>query len=120
MLVAGALALAACDSYDADIEAVKRASTLPGKTNEELVADLAGARSTVEWSAKVAKAYKSDDIIEVTADINRMGKAGKHVAELRFIHNRQTKKVAFESFMIDGEVHDLVSGALNLFKLKLE
>ncbi len=75
--LAGALALLGCDSYKSDIAAVKRAKTLPGETNEELVMDLAGARASIEWAAEPSKLYDSDDIIAVTATINRLGQAGQ-------------------------------------------
>jgi hypothetical protein len=124
--LAGALTLLGCDSYESDIAAVKRAKTLPGQTNEELVMDLAGARASIEWSAEPSKVYDSDDIIAVTATINRLGQAGQRSeVELVYIHNRQTKKVSFEELRLNGQRQDLLSGALNLmlldqFKLQLQ
>jgi hypothetical protein len=124
--LAGALVLAGCDNYKSDIAAVKRAETVPGETNEELVMDLAGARASIDWSAETAKQYDSDDIIAVTAEINRIGQAGQRSkVELVYLHNRQTKKVAFEELRLNGQRQDLLSGALNLmlldqFKLRLQ
>ncbi len=124
--LAGALALLGCDSYKSDIAAVKRAKTLPGETNEELVMDLAGARASIEWAAEPSKLYDSDDIIAVTATINRLGQAGQRSrVDLVYIHNRQTKKVSFEELRLNGQRQDLLSGALNLmlldrFKLQLQ
>ena len=124
--LAGVLALAGCDSYKSDIAAVKRAETVPGETNEELVMDLAGARASIEWRAEPAKQYDNDDIIAVTAEINRLGQAGQRSkVELVYLHNRQTKKVAFEELRLNGQRQDLLSGALNLmlldqFKLQLQ
>ena len=124
--LAAALALLGCDSYDSDIAAVKRAKTLPGQSNEELVMDLAGARATIEWTAEPSKVYDSDDIIAVTAEINRLGQAGQRSkVELVYLHNRQTKKVSFEELRLNGQRQDLLSGALNLmfldqFKLQLQ
>ena len=121
-----ALALLGCDSYKSDIAAVKRAKTLPGESNEELVMDLAGARATIEWTAEPSKAYDSDDIIAVTAEINRLGQYGRRSkVELVYLHNRQTKKVSFEELRLNGKRQDLLSGALNLmlldqFKLQLQ
>ena len=121
-----ALALSGCDSYKSDIAAVKRAKTLPGQTNEELVMDLAGARASIEWTAEKSKVYDSDDIIAVTAEINRLGQAGQRSkVELVYLHNRQTKKVSFEELRLNGQRQDLLSGALNLmlldqFKLQLQ
>jgi hypothetical protein len=121
-----ALALLGCDSYKSDIAAVKRAKTLPGETNEELVMDLAGARATIEWTAEPSKVYDSDDIIAVTAEINRLGQYGRRSkVELVYLHNRQTKKVSFEELRLNGKRQDLLSGALNLmlldqFKLQLQ
>ena len=43
--------LAACDSYEDDIAAVKAAETTPGGSNEAFANQLAGARGKVEWSA---------------------------------------------------------------------
>jgi hypothetical protein len=124
--LAAALALPGCDSYKSDIAAVKRAKTLPGQTNEELVMDLAGARASIEWTAEPSKVYDSDDIIAVTATINRLGQAGQRSrVDLVYIHNRQTKKVSFEELRLNGRRQDLLSGALNLmlldqFKLQLQ
>jgi hypothetical protein len=124
--LAGALPLVGCDNYKSDIAAVKRAKTLPGETNEELVMDLAGASASIEWTAERSKVYDSDDIIAVTATINRIGQAGRRSkVDLVYIHNRQTKKVAFEELRLNGKRQDLLSGALNLmlldqFKLLLQ
>jgi len=124
--IAGSLALLGCDSYKSDIAAVKRAETLPGETNEELVMDLAGARAHVEWSAEPSKLYDSGDVIAVTAKIDRLGQFGQrsHV-DLVYLHNRQTKKVEFYELRLNGVRQDLLSGALNLmllnqFKLRLQ
>ncbi|HKP26021.1 MAG TPA: hypothetical protein VJV39_19285 [Dongiaceae bacterium] len=124
--LAAALALLGCDNYKSDIAAVKRAKTLPGQTNEELVMDLAGARATIEWTAEKSKVYDSDDIIAVTAEINRLGQFGQRSkVELVYLNNRQTKKVSFEELRLNGQRQDLLSGALNLmlldqFKLQLQ
>ena len=121
-----ALALLGCDSYKSDIAAVKRAKTLPGETNEELVMDLAGARASIEWTAEPSKAYGTGDIIAVTAEINRLGQYGRRSkVQLVYLHNRQTKKVSFEELRLNGQRQDLLSGALNLmlldeFKLQLQ
>ena len=124
--LAAALALLGCDNFSSDIAAVKRAKTLPGQSNEELVMDLAGARASIEWTAERSKAYDSEDIIAVTAEINRLGQAGQRSkVELVYLHNRQTKKVSFEELRLNGARQDLLSGALNLmlldqFKLQLQ
>ena len=124
--LAGALSLAGCDSYKSDIAAVKRAKTLPGETNEELVMDLAGASASIEWTAERSKVYDNDDIIAVTATINRIGQAGRRSkVDLIYIHNRQTKQVGFQELRLNGKRQDMLSGALNLmlldqFKLRLQ
>ena len=88
--------------------------------------DLAGARASIDWSAEQAKQYDNDDIIAVTAEINRIGQAGQRSkVELVYLHNRQTKKVAFKELRLNGQRQDLLSGALNLllldqFKLRLQ
>jgi hypothetical protein len=124
--LAAALALLGCDSYKSDISAVKRAKTLPGETNEELVMDLAGARASIEWTAEPSKLYDSGEVIAVTAEINRLGQAGQRSkVELVYLHDRQTKKVSFQELRLNGARQDLLSGALNLllldqFKLQLQ
>ncbi len=124
--LAGALLLVGCDSYKSDIAAVKRAKTLPGETNEELVMDLAGARASIEWTAEPSKLYDNEEIIAVTAVINRIGQLGQRSkVELVYIHNRQTKAVSFEELRLNGQRQDLLSGALNMmlldqFKLLLQ
>jgi hypothetical protein len=124
--MAAVLALLGCDNYKSDIAAVKRAKTLPGLSNEEVVMDLAGARASIEWRAEPAKEYGTSDIIAVTAEINRLGLYGQRSkVELVYLHNRQTKIVSFEELRLNGKRQDLLSGALNLmfldqFKLKLQ
>jgi hypothetical protein len=124
--LAGALLLLGCDSYKSDIAAVKRAKTLPGETNEELVMDLAGARASIEWTAEPSKLYDNDEIIAVTAVINRIGQLGQRSqVDLVYIHNRQTKQVAFQELRLNGQRQDMLSGALNMmlldqFKLLLQ
>ena len=112
----------ACNRYGDDIDAVKTAqSVVPGKTNEVLAIDIAGARGTIEWQAGPAPQYQSDDIVGVTAVIKRVSAAGnRHQIDLQFIHNRQTKKVGFDGVLVDGKKQDLVSSALNLFMMQLE
>ncbi len=116
--LAGALALVGCDSYESDIAAVKRAKTVPGQTNEELVMDLAGARASIEWTAERSQVYDNDDIIAVIATIHRLGQQGRRSkVDLVYIHNRQTQKISFEELRLNGQRQDLLSGALNLFLL---
>src|SRR5215475_7225432 len=113
--LAGALALLGCDSYKSDIAAVRRANTAPGESNEELVMDLAGARATIEWSAEHARQYDSDDMVEVTAEINRLGQFGQRSkVQMVFIHNRKTKEVTFQELRLNGQRQDMLSGTLNL------
>jgi hypothetical protein len=116
------LGLPACSRYGDDIDAVKTAdSVIPGKSNEVLAIDIAGARGTIEWQGGPAPQYESDQIVGVTAVIKRVGATGRrHQIDLDFIHNRQTKKVAFDGALVDGKKQDLVSGAINLFMLQLE
>src|SRR5256885_9645094 len=80
----------ACNRYGDDIDAVKTAdSVIPGKTNEILAIDIAGARGTIEWQGGPAPQYQSDDIVGVTAVIKRVSATGnRHHIELDFIHNR--------------------------------
>jgi hypothetical protein len=125
--LAGALALLGCDSYKSDIAAVKRATSLPGETNEELVMDLAGGRATVEWSAERARQYDSDDMVAVTAEINRLGQFGQRSKiELIYVHDRAAKQVTFQEIRLNGQRQDLLSGAalspmlLEQFKLRLQ
>jgi hypothetical protein len=114
--------LAACNRYGDDIDAVQTAeSVVPGKTNQVLAIDIAGARGTVEWQAGAAPQYESNDIVGVQAVIKRVSATGnRHQIELDFIHNRQTKKVAFDGALVDGKKQDVLSGALNLFMMQLE
>ena len=119
---ATAFLLAGCDSYEPDIKAVQRAAILPGLSNEELILDLAGERSSAEWDAN---STDRDEVIEVIATINRVGKAGKRsTIELHYSHDRQTESVTLDRVLLNGKRQDLASGAinlnnLNLFKLQL-
>jgi hypothetical protein len=122
LLCAVGVGFAACNRYGDDIDAVKTTDTvIPGKTNEVLAIDIAGARGTVEWQGQPAPQYQSEQIVGVTAVIKRVSATGnRHQIELDFVHNRQTKKVGFDGVLVDGKKQDLVSGAFNLFMLQLE
>jgi hypothetical protein len=122
ILVVMVAALTGCDRYGDDIDAVKQAeSVIPGKNNELLAIDVAGARGTIKWQGGAAPQYQSDDIVGVQAVINRIGGTGKrHTVELDFIHNRQTKKVAFDGLLVDGKKQDVVSGGWAIFLMQLE
>jgi hypothetical protein len=118
----GAVSLYACNRYADDIDAVKQAeSVVPGQTNEVLAINIAGARSSIDWQAGPAPKYDNAEIVGVTAVIKRTsGNGNKHQVDLMFIHNRQTKKVAFDGAVVDGKPQDLVSGAMSLFLMQLE
>ena len=121
ILVVAVAALTGCDRYADDIDTVKRADSLVGKTNEAMALDIAGARGTVEWKGGPAPQYESDDIVGVQAVIKRISAGGnRHDIELQFINNRQTKKVAFDGAVVDGKKQDMLSGALALFLMQLE
>lgn len=119
LVVAG---LAACDSYEDDIAAVKAAETTPGATNEAFANQLAGARGKVTWSAERPEAYRDNpNIVLVTATIDKTTRSGqKRTIVLEYLNNRQTRKVALERALVDGEPQGLVSGMLNLLLLQLE
>jgi hypothetical protein len=120
--LATAFLLVGCDNYESDIAAVQRAAILPGLSNEELVLDLAGERASAEWDANSSD---RDEVIEVIATINRVGKAGKRsTIELHYSHDRQAQSVTLDRVLLNGKRQDLASGAinlnnLNLFKLQL-
>ena len=118
----GAVSLYACNRYADDIDAVKQAeSVVPGQSNEVLAINIAGARSSIDWQAGPAPKYDNPDIVGVTAVIKRTsGNGNKHRVDLMFIHNRQTKKVAFDGAVVDGKPQNLVSGAMSLFLMQLE
>jgi hypothetical protein len=119
--LAGGLA-AACDSYKDDIAAVKAAETTGGTTNEDFANQIAGARGKVTWAASKPEAYKDNpDIVMVTATIEKTTTSGaKRVVVLEYLNNRQTKKVALERVLVDGQPQGLVSGMLNLLLMQLE
>lgn len=112
----------ACDSFKDDIARVQQAESLvPGKSNEAVVREIAGARGGIEWKGGKAEAYRNDNIVLVTADITREGKSGKtRRIELAFINNRETDKVAFEQVLIDGQKQTMLEGAMSLFLLQLD
>ena len=118
----GATGIAACSRYADDIDAVKVAdSIVPGKANEVLVIDIAGARGKVEWQGGPAPKYDNPDIVGVTAVIKRIsGNGNRHEVDLMFIHNRQTRKVAFDGAVVDGQPKDILSGAMSKFLMQLE
>jgi hypothetical protein len=122
LLVVAVAALTGCDRYADDVDAVKHAeSIVPGKSNEGIATEIAGARGTVAWKGGPAPKYESSDIVGVQAVIKRIGANGNHhEVELDFINNRQTKKAAFEGAIVDGKKQDMLSGALALFLMQLE
>jgi hypothetical protein len=122
ILVVAVAALTGCDRYADDIDTVKRAeSVIPGKTNEAMAVEIAGARGTVEWKGGPVPKYESADIVGVQAVIKRISANGnRHEIELDFINNRQTKKVAFDGAIVDGKKQDMLTGALSLFLMQLE
>jgi hypothetical protein len=111
-----------CDRYGDDVDAVQNAqSILPGKTNQVLAMNIAGARGDIDWQGGPAPQYNNPNIVGVTAVIKRLsGSGNRHEIDLNFINNRQTKQVALDSVLVDGKPQNLVSGALNLFLLQLE
>jgi hypothetical protein len=115
-------ALTGCDRYADDVDAVKRAeSIVPGKSNDVIATEIAGARGTVEWKGGPAPKYESADIVGVQAVIKRIsGNGNRHEIELDFINNRQTKKAAFDGAIVDGKKQDMLTGALSLFLMQLE
>lgn len=115
-------AVTACDSYKDDVAAVQAAeSIVPGKSNDALVREIAGARGSVSWKGAKADRYDNDAIVLVTAEIDRVGQSGAdHKIALEFINNRATRKVAFEQAYIDGKPQSLLGGALTLFLLQLD
>jgi hypothetical protein len=118
--VAGTLVLAAC-GYGDDIATVKKAETLPGKSNEELVNDLAGGHGSVTWDGSKPDRFKDTDIVLVTATIKEIGSSGKqHDIVVDWVNNRQTKKVAIDRVTVDGEEQNLLTLPFNLFKLQLD
>lgn len=125
LVLAAALAgglLAACERYEDDIAAVKAAETTPGTSNEDLANQIAGARGKVEWTAGKAAAYRDNpDIVLVAATIEKTTRSGaKRTVVLEWLNNRQTRQVALERILLDGQPQGLVSGALNLLLLQLE
>ena len=115
--LAAVFLVAGCENYEPDILAVQRAAILPGLTNEALVLDMAGARRPVQWAGD---STDQDDVVEVVATINRVGKAGKRSAiELHYTHNRQTGDVTLDRVLLNGKRQDLASGAINLMNLNL-
>jgi len=122
LIVIAAVALAlpavtACDSYQDDVAAVQAAeSVVPGKSNDALAREIAGARGSIVWKGAKAERYDNDAIVLVTADIDR----ASHKIALEFINNRETRKVAFEQAYIDGKPQSLLGGALTLFLLQLD
>lgn len=115
-------AVTACDSYKEDVATVQQAeSIVPGKSNDALAREIAGARGSIKWNGAKAERYNNDAIVLVTANIDRVGQSGAdHKIALEFINNRETRKVAFEQAYIDGKPQSLLGGALTLFLLQLD
>lgn len=120
LALSSALLLSAC-GYGDDIAAVKQAETLPGKTNEQLVNDIAGAHGSIDWSGSKPDRFKDTDIVLVTATIKEVGSSGKdHQIVVDWVNNHQTKKIALDRMTIDGAEQNLLTLPINLFKLQLD
>ena len=113
--------LAACSEFGDDIDKVKAAQTA-GKTNEELVKDLAGARGTFKWLGRETEKYGRDTgIVLVEARIERTSRAGSdQVVQLQWLHNRTTGVIAFEDILINGRSRGILGAALDMLILELE
>jgi hypothetical protein len=121
LALGSALLLSACGGYGDDITTVKQAETLPGKTNEQLVNDIAGAHGSIDWAGSKPDRFKDTDIVLVTATIKEIGSSGKtHDIVVNWVNNRQTKKVAIDQVTVDGAAQNLLTLPLNLFKLQLD
>lgn len=118
--LAAFLLLTACGGYKDDIAAVQAAEGMTGKTNAELVEQIAGARGTVEWRAEPYLEGK-DNVILVEARIEKVDKEGiDHLIRLQWVHNRQSGRVAEEDVIIDGRSRGLLQGAMDLLLLEFE
>jgi len=114
------LLLSAC-GYGDDIATVKQAETLPGKSNEQLVNDVAGAHGAITWSGSKPDRFNGTDIVLVTAAIKEIGSSGKqHDIVVDWVNNHQTQKVAIDRVTVDGEQQNLLTLPINLFKLQLD
>jgi|APAra7269096870_1048528.scaffolds.fasta_scaffold05692_2 hypothetical protein len=121
LALGSALLLSACGGYGDDIAAVKADQTLPGKTNEQLVNDIAGAHGSVKWKGSKPDRFKDTDIVLVTAKIKEVGASGKeHKLVFDFVNNHQTKKIALDRVTIDGTEQNLLTLPINIFKLQLD
>jgi hypothetical protein len=111
--------LAACDSYDADIEAVQAAETTPGRTNAEFAAELAGDDGSVDWSAE--KLDGREGTVRVIADIQRPSSSGPaHEIRFEYLHERGSGRVRLDRALVDGREQSLLTGMLNLLLLQLD
>jgi ribosomal protein S28E/S33 len=122
LVVLLAATIAGCNQYKSDIDTVKAAdSIVPGKSNEVIAIEIAGARGVIDWTAGRSEKYDDPAMVVVSAVIKRIGATGvKHKVELQFLNNRQTKKVAFDQVLVDDKPKDLISGAMSLFMMQLE
>lgn len=122
LVVLLAAIITGCNQYKNDIDAVKVADSIfPGKSNEVIAIEIAGARGVIDWTAGKSEKYDDPAMVVVSAVIKRIGATGvKHRVELQFLNNRQTKKVAFDQVLVDGQPKDMISGAMSLFMMQLE
>jgi hypothetical protein len=124
LFLAVLLPLAGC-GYEAEIARVQQATT-GGLTNEDMVNNLAGARGSVDWTAR--KPGEGDlvfaegaDVIVVVAKVEKPRRDGTlRTAEFLWAYNRGTEQVALERFTVDGKPQDIASGLLNMLLLQLE
>lgn len=111
--------LAACDSYDADIEAVQAAETTPGQTNAAFAAEIAGDDGSVDWSAE--KVDGREGTVRVIADIERPSSSGPaHEIRFEYLHERGSGRVRLDRVLVDGREQSLLTGMLNLLLLQLD
>jgi hypothetical protein len=114
-------ALAACSEYGADIDAVKAAQTADMR-NEDVVARLAGAEGSIEWSARAWEPYPPNSgIILVEATVDKVTRAGEQRrVVLQYVYNRGTEKAFLHDVLVDGQSQGALSGALRMLLMRLE
>ncbi|MEX0810139.1 MAG: hypothetical protein WD044_15550 [Dongiaceae bacterium] len=119
MALAAGLLAAACDNYDADIEAVQAAEFAPGRTNAEFADELAGPDGSVAWSAE--KVDGREGTVRVIADIERPASSGRaHEIRFEYLHDRGTARIRLDRALVDGREQSLLSGMLNLLLMQLD
>ncbi|WP_120498365.1 hypothetical protein [Kiloniella sp. EL199] len=105
--------------YADDIDAV-REQVFSGQSNADLVGELAGRHGKVTWLAGPWDDKQSDQLVLVSANIQKNLDNAKHELTLLYRYDRASNKVSLDKVLLDGKPQSVIGGAVAMLAMKLE